>query len=76
MLKIRLSPTGRKRDYHARIVVAESASKRDGKPVAQLGYFSKKTGKAVINRNLYSLWLGRGAIPTRAVLKLINEKTS
>ena len=39
MLKIRLKRTGRKSKPFYRIVLMESLSRRDGKSIAELGYY-------------------------------------
>ena len=43
MLKIRLKRTGRKNNPFYRIVLMENLSKRDGKAIAELGYYSPLT---------------------------------
>ena len=45
MLKIRLKRAGRKSKPFYRVVLMESLSKRDGKPLEELGYYDpmKKT---------------------------------
>ncbi|MBI2268460.1 MAG: 30S ribosomal protein S16 [Candidatus Blackburnbacteria bacterium] len=71
MLAIRLMQTGKKHDRHYRIVVAEKRSKRDGKMVAQVGYWSPREKKLSVDQKKYQLWITKGAQPTQTVRKLI-----
>jgi len=54
-----------------RIVVAEEASKRDGKIIENLGYYQPKPEKVQLDRPTYDAWIKKGAQPTDAVRKLI-----
>ena len=72
MLKIKLQRIGKSGESHYRIVVAERRSKRDGKFVAQLGFYSPQTQPATIkvDQKLLAEWLSKGAQPT-PTLKLL-----
>ncbi|OIN89547.1 30S ribosomal protein S16 [Candidatus Beckwithbacteria bacterium CG22_combo_CG10-13_8_21_14_all_01_47_9] len=72
MLRIKLQRIGKSGESHYRIVVAERRSKRDGKFVAQLGFYSPQTQPATIkvNQKLLAEWLAKGAQPT-PTLKLL-----
>ncbi len=71
---IRLTRTGAKDQPSYRIVVAEKASKRDGKYLEMLGYFNPRANpKVVIKMERYEHWLKVGAQPTEAVRRLVNE---
>jgi len=52
--------------------VAEQRSKRDGKFIAELGYYSPQTQPATVkvNQKLLAEWLKKGAQPT-PTLKLL-----
>ena len=39
MLKLRLKRIGRKRSPSYRLVIMESSSRRDGRPIDELGYY-------------------------------------
>lgn len=70
MLKIRLKRTGKKHEPHYRIVVAEARSRRDGRPVAEIGSWHPTENKQSLDKVKYDEWLIKGAIPTDAVRKL------
>lgn len=75
MLKIRLTRIGKKGASHYRIVVAEQRSKRDGKFIDELGYYSPQTEPATIKIDQQKLqaWLKKGAQLT-PTLKLLLKK--
>lgn len=75
MLKIKLSRAGKKGFSHYRIVVAEGKSKRGGRCVADLGYYSSQTRppQLRLDRNGLKLWLKRGARPTATLNRLIKK---
>ena len=77
MLKIRLKRTGRKNKPFYKIVLMENLSKRDGKSIAELGYYDPI--HKIINFdkiNLYK-YINAGAYCTNTVrhlvYKMINE---
>lgn len=71
MLKIRLKRTGRKNKPFYKIVLMENLSKRDGKSVAELGYYDPI--RKVINFDNVTLhkYINSGAYPTNTVRHLI-----
>jgi small subunit ribosomal protein S16 len=71
MLKIRLKKVGRKSKPFYRLVVMENLARRDGKSIAELGYYDPL--KKVINfdKNLLHKYLNAGAYPTDTVRHLI-----
>jgi small subunit ribosomal protein S16 len=71
MLKIRLKRIGRKKRPFYKIVVMENLSKRDGKAIAELGYYDPL--KKLLNCNNYLIhkFLNFGAYPTNTVRHLI-----
>jgi len=77
MLKIRLKRTGRKNKPFYRIVLMENLSKRDGKSIAELGYYDPL--KKVINfdKTTLSKYLNYGAYPSdtmrHLIYKMLNE---
>jgi small subunit ribosomal protein S16 len=75
MLKVKLSRTGKRGQPHYRIVVAEAKSKRDGKVVANLGYYDPLTedGAVSLDEKQYQYWLGVGARPTSTVRNLAKK---
>lgn len=73
MLKLRLKRIGRKRSPSYRLVIMENTWRRDGKPIAELGYYdpiSKKYNFDIIN---IKKWLRYGVKPTKTVLGLLKK---
>jgi small subunit ribosomal protein S16 len=73
MLKIRLARYGAKKRPFYRIMVARSASPRDGRSVEQVGTYNPLTAPPTVklNSERLDLWLKRGAQPTKTVASLI-----
>jgi len=66
---------GKKGERKFRIVIKEKRSRRDGDSVELLGWYEKgKNGKKEINIERYKYWLSKGAQPSIAVEKLVNER--
>ena len=75
MLRIRLTRVGAKKKPAYRIVVAESASKRDGAAVEVLGQYNPRTEPTTINVDAEKArqWLSRGAQPSDRVARLFGR---
>ncbi len=73
MVKIRLTRIGAKNDPKFRVVVTPARTKREGRFLEILGHYipNKKSSKFQINLDRYNFWVGKGAQPTEAVLKLL-----
>ena len=71
MLKLRLTRTGRKKQPAYRIVVMEHSTRRDGRPVEQVGYYSPFTKQITVDADKIRKWLGYGAKPTETVNTLL-----
>lgn len=71
MLKIRLKRIGRKARPFYRLVVMESLSRRDGKSIAELGYYDPLKKVISFNRKLLAQYINNGAYPTDTVRHLI-----
>lgn len=69
MLKIRLKRMGRKGQSSYRIVVTESRFPRNGRAVADLGYYNPRTEPTTfeINKDEATSWIAKGAQPTDTV---------
>ena len=74
-VKIRLRRMGRKKQPHYRIVVADSASPRDGRFVETLGYYKPLSDPArlVLDLERVDHWLAEGASPSGTVKSLISK---
>lgn len=75
MLKIKLSRKGKRNEPHYRVIVAEARSKRDGKVVDSLGFYSTtdKNKKVSIDITKYQNWIEKGAQPTSTVKNLVER---
>ena len=74
-LKIRLARLGAKKKPFYRIVVADSAAKRDGRFLEIVGLYdpNQNPAKVTIKKDLVDLWLSRGAKPTDTVHNLLRR---
>ena len=75
VVKIRLKRMGAKKLPFYRIVVADSRTPRDGKSIAELGYYDPTKNPAVLNVNVEDakIWIGNGAQPTETVRSLLKK---
>jgi len=71
MLKLRLTRIGRKRQPVYRLVVMPSTSRRDGRPIASLGYYNPITKQYKFNTEQINYWLDNGVKPTQTVTNLL-----
>ena len=67
MLKIRLKRLGAKKAPSYRIIVINSTTKREGKPVQELGFYNPKTKEMKLNKEVALDWITKGAQPTDTV---------
>ena len=71
MLKIRLKRTGRKKTPFYKIVLMENLARRDGKSIAELGYYDPLSKILKVDKlNLYK-YIMNGAYPSNTVRHLI-----
>lgn len=73
MLKLRLKRVGRKRLPAYRLVVMESLSRRDGRPIEELGYYNPVTKAYKFETEKVQKWLNYGVQPTQTVLNLLRK---
>ena len=71
MLKIRLKRMGAKKNPSYRIIVINSTTKREGRPIEELGYYNPKTKEMKLNKESALSWVSKGAQPTDTVKYLI-----
>ena len=57
MLKLRLKRNGRKRQPSYRLVIMESTSRRNGRPIDEVGYYNPITKKSYFNQDKIIKWL-------------------
>lgn len=73
MLKIRLKKLGAKKQPSYRIVVINSTTKREGRPVQELGHYNPKTKVMQLDKASALEWVKKGAQPTETVAYLIKN---
>ena len=75
MVKIRLKRMGMKKKPFYRVVVADERSPRDGRNIAEIGYYDPMTEPATIKFDVEAAkqWLANGAQPTDTVTVLLNK---
>jgi len=73
MLKIRLKRLGCKKAPAYRIIVINSTTKREGKPVQELGHYNPKTKVMKFDKATALEWVKKGAQPTETVQYLITN---
>lgn len=75
-VKLRLTRMGKKRKPFYRVVVQESSFARDGRFLEILGHYDPADypGSIVLKEDRVKEWLGKGALPTPAVKKLLTQK--
>ena len=71
MLKIRLKRLGAKKAPTYRVIVINSTTKREGRPVEELGYYNPKTKEMKLNKATAEAWVKKGAQPTDTVKYLM-----
>jgi len=74
-LKIRLARLGAKKKPFYRIVVADSAARRDGRFLEVVGLYdpNQNPARVSLKKDLVDLWLSRGAKPTDTVNSLLRR---
>lgn len=73
MLKIRLKRLGAKKNPTYRIIVINSTTKREGRPIQELGHYNPKTKVMKLDKATALDWISKGAQPTETVAYLIKN---
>ena len=73
MLKLRLKRLGKKRSPSYRLVVMENTSRRNGRPIEEVGYYNPITKQSKFETEKIKKWLGYGVQPTETVLSLLKK---
>jgi small subunit ribosomal protein S16 len=73
MLKLRLKRTGRKGSPSYRLVIMESKSRRDGRPVEEVGYYNPISKQYKFEADKIKKWLNYGAKATETVSALLKK---
>ena len=73
MLKLRLKRIGRKRAPSYRLVVMENTTRRDGRPIEEVGYYDPISKNYNFNTNKIEKWLSYGVKPSPTVSNLLKK---
>ncbi|MCS6902835.1 MAG: 30S ribosomal protein S16 [Candidatus Bipolaricaulota bacterium] len=73
-VKIRLKRTGKRGQPSYRVIVMDERSPRDGRVVADLGWYSPIHGQYEIDTARALEWLGKGAQLTETARHLLSRK--
>ena len=73
MIKLRLKRFGKKRESSFRLVACNSTSRRDGRPLQELGFYNPRTKETRLDTEAIRDRLGQGAQPTNVVRTLLER---
>lgn len=75
-LRIRLKRVGTTKRLQWRVVIADSKSPRDGKFIANIGYYDPNHNPAIIkiDETKFKTWVTKGALPSVTVLNLVKRQ--
>lgn len=73
MVKLRLKRYGQKREVSYRIVAINSKSRRDGRPLEELGFYNPRTDETRLNVPAIVKRLKDGAQPTDTVRSILDK---
>jgi small subunit ribosomal protein S16 len=73
MIKLRLKRFGKKREASFRLVACNSTSRRDGRPLQELGFYNPRTKETRLDAEALRERLSQGAQPTDAVRSLLEK---
>ncbi len=73
MVKLRLKRFGKKREVSYRIVAMQSTSRRDGRPLEELGFYNPRTHETRLDVPAIIERLKNGAQPTETVRSILKK---
>ena len=73
MIKLRLKRFGKKKEASFRIVACNSTSRRDGRPLEELGFYNPRTKETRLEAEALRIRLTQGAQPTDVVRTLLEK---
>ena len=74
MVKLRLKRFGKKFEASYRIVAVNSTSRRDGRPLQELGFYNPRTDEIRLDVPAIVERLKQGAQPTQTVRRLLEKQ--
>ncbi|MBE9175945.1 30S ribosomal protein S16 [Synechocystis salina LEGE 06155] len=73
MIKLRLKRFGKKREASYRIVAMHSTTRRDGRPLEELGFYNPRTDETRLDVPAIVKRLKEGAQPTDTVRSILTK---
>lgn len=73
MIKLRLKRFGKKREVSYRIVATQSTTRRDGRPLEELGFYNPRTDETRLDVPGIVKRLKEGAQPTETVRNILKK---
>jgi len=73
MLKLRLKRIGRKRQPSYRLVIMTNDTRRDGRPIEEVGYYNPISKQSHFESEKIIDWLKKGVKPTKTVNNLLKK---
>ena len=73
MIKLRLKRFGKKKEASFRIIACNSTSRRDGRPLQELGFYNPRTKETRLDTDALRSRLTQGAQPTDVVRTLLEK---
>jgi small subunit ribosomal protein S16 len=72
-VKIRLARHGAKKRPYYRVIVIDSRSRREGRPIEEVGRYNPCADPSMVKLDLEKIdaWIAKGARPTDTVARLI-----
>jgi small subunit ribosomal protein S16 len=74
MVKLRLKRFGKMREASYRIVATQSTTRRDGRPLEELGFYNPRTKEIKLDVEGIVRRLQQGAQPTDTVRRLLEKE--
>ena len=73
MIKLRLKRIGKKREASYRIIAINNLSRRDGRPLEELGFYNPRTKEVKLDVEGIVKRLQQGAQPTDTVRRILEK---
>jgi small subunit ribosomal protein S16 len=73
MIKLRLKRLGKKREASYRIIAINSLSRRDGRPLEELGFYNPRNNEVRLDIPAIVKRLQQGAQPTDTVRRILQK---
>jgi small subunit ribosomal protein S16 len=73
MIKLRLKRFGKKREASYRVIAISSLTRRDARPLEELGYYNPRTNEVRLDIEGIQKRLAQGAQPTDTVRRLLQN---